>query len=312
MLNLTAQDIIDRLPYHVLTRDLPKLLQQPCVSPQRHVHTLEQPGEPDAVLLMMPAWSAGTGSANMGGVKIVNVTPGNTRRGLAAVTASYLLFDTVTGEHKALLDGGELTARRTAAVAAIAADRLAVAGAHRLLLVGSGRIATELAYAYRSVRDIRSVSIYSPTPGNADRLVHHLRANGFAAQVCPDLAAGAAEADVIACATLSERPLILGEWLHAGQHIALIGGYTPGMREGDDALMNRAQVWIDTRAALNEAGDLTVPIGNGALRIEDIRGTLPDLCRVGAIEGRDDVVTVFKSVGDGAQDLAAAELALGS
>ena len=307
MLSLTAQDIIDRLPYHVLTRDLPKLLQQPCVSPQRHVHTMEQAGEPDAVLLMMPAWST-----DLGGVKIVNVTPGNSGRGLPAVTASYLLFDAVTGEHKALLDGGELTARRTAAVAAIAADRLAVAGAHRLLLVGSGRIATELAYAYRSVRDIRSVQVYSPTRGNAERLVHHLRANGFAAEVCADLASGAAEADIIACATMSEKPLILGEWLHPGQHVALIGGYTPGMREGDDALMARAQVWIDTRAALNEAGDLTVPIGNGALRVEAIRGTLADLCGIGAVDGRDGAISVFKSVGDAAQDLAAAGLALGS
>ncbi len=306
MHNLTARDLIERLPYHRLTTELPKLLQKPVESPQRHVHTLEQAGEPEAVLLMMPAWGHG-----VGGVKIVNVTPGNMKRGLPAVTASYLLFDSVTGEHRALLDGGELTARRTAAVAAIAADRLAGAGAHKLLLVGSGRIATELAYAYRSVRDIREVEVYSPTRANAEKLVHHLRANGFAATVSDDLAVSASEADIIACATLSEQPLILGAWLHAGQHVALIGGYTPGMREGDDALMSTADVWVDTRAALNEAGDLTVPIANGLLQVESIRGTLADLCGVGAVDGREDVITVFKSVGDAAQDLAAASLAMG-
>lgn len=306
MHNLTARDLIERLPYHRLTAELPKLLRQETVSPQRHVHTVTQAGEPDATLLMMPAWNA-----VMGGVKIVHVTPGNMKRGLPAVTASYLLFDAITGEHKALLDGGELTARRTAAVAAIAADRLSVAHAHKLLLVGSGRIASELAYAYRSVRDIRDVEVYSPTRANAEKLVHHLRANGFAATVSDDLAASAAGADIIACATLSEHPLILGEWLHAGQHVALIGGYTPGMREGDDALMSTAQVWIDTRAALNEAGDLTVPIASGLLLPENIRGTLADLCAVGAVDGREDAVTVFKSVGDAAQDLATASLAMG-
>lgn len=306
MHNLTARDLIERLPYHRLTAELPKLLRQETVSPQRHVHTVTQTGEPDATLLMMPAWNAA-----MGGVKIVHVTPGNMKRGLPAVTASYLLFDSLTGEHKALLDGGELTARRTAAVAAIAADRLSAAHAHKLLLVGSGRIASELAYAYRSVRDIREVEVYSPTRANAEKLVHHLRANGFAATVSDDLAASASGADIIACATLSEQPLILGAWLHAGQHVALIGGYTPGMREGDDALMSTAQVWVDTRAALNEAGDLTVPIASGMLLPENIRGTLTDLCAVGAVDGREDAVTVFKSVGDAAQDLAAASLAMG-
>ena len=178
------------------------------------------------------------------------------------------------------------------------------------MLVGSGRIAGELAYAYRSVRDIREIAVFSPTRANAEKLVHHLRANGFAAEVSDDLAASAKAAEIIACATLSERPLILGEWLQPGQHVALIGGYTPGMREGDDSLMATAQVWIDSRAALQEAGDLTVPIASGRLQVEAIRGTLADLCAIGGVEGREDVVTVFKSVGDAAQDLAAAGLAL--
>jgi ornithine cyclodeaminase len=306
MQNLTAHDLIERLPYALLTKQLPKLLQGETTSPQRHVHTMQNDGEPDATLLLMPAWSQG-----VGGVKIVNVTPGNARRNLPAVTASYLLFDAVTGEHMALLDGGELTARRTAAVAAIAADRLAIDGAKHLLLVGSGRIASELAFAYRAVREIETVQVFSPTIANAEKLVHALKAGRFHAEVCTDLAAGAAKADIIACATLSKEPFIKGEWLRNAQHVALIGGYLKDMREADDATMTRADIWVDTYAAMSEAGDLTQPIAASLLHHEMIKGTLSDLCAQGTVAGREDRITLFKSVGDAAQDLAAASLAVG-
>ncbi|MGZ6042873.1 MAG: ornithine cyclodeaminase family protein [Asticcacaulis sp.] len=292
---LSQDDLVSALTYDRLVADLPLRLMEAVDSPQRHVHALAA----DASLLLMPAWSG-----KMGGVKIVNVTPANAKRGGPVVTASYLVFDADTGEHLALLDGGELTARRTAAVAAVAASRLSIDAAHRLLLVGSGRIATELAFAYRAVRDIREVEVFSPTRANAEKLAHRLRDNGFAARACEDLARAAASADIIACATLSHEPLILGEWLHAGQHVALIGGYLPDMREGDDDLMRRAAVWIDTEAALVEAGDLA------GLRRADIRGALCDLCAVSAVDGQGSEITLFKSVGDAAQDLAAAGIAL--
>lgn len=306
MQNLTAHDLIERLPYARLTAQLPKLLKGETRSPQRHVHTISNSGEPDATLLMMPAWSQG-----MGGVKVVNVTPGNACRHLPAVTASYLLFDAITGEHMALLDGGELTARRTAAVAAIAADRLAVDGAKHLLLVGSGRIASELAFAYRAVRAIETVQVFSPTAANAEKLVAALKAGGFHAEVCTDLAAGVAKADIIACATLSTEPLIRGEWLRSGQHVALIGGYLKDMREADDATITRADIWVDTFAALSEAGDLTQPVATGLLHHEMIKGTLQTLCAGEVVSDREGRITLFKSVGDAAQDLAAASLAVG-
>jgi len=296
----SREDVIKALPYDRLVTALPLRLLTGAEAPQRHVHTVTQPGEADASLLMMPAWSA----SGAGGVKIVNVTPGNVRRDLPAVTASYLLFDAVTGEHKALLDGGELTARRTAAVAAVAADRLARADAHRLLLVGSGRIATELAFAYRAVRDIRRVWVYSPTHKNAERLAHHLRDNGFGAQACDDVQDAVHDTDIVACATLSKEPIVKGLWLKPGQHVALIGGYLADMREADDEAIGRAAVWVDTLAALKEAGDVM------GLAEGDIKGTLFDLCGLGAVDGREEMITIFKSVGDASQDLAAAAIAL--
>ena len=299
---LSPHDVVAALPYDKLVAHLPSALRQDTQSPQRHAHAWPD----EASLLLMPAWND-----TIGGVKIVNVTPGNSARGLAAVTASYIVIDTETGEHLALLDGGELTARRTAAVAAVAASRLAVDHAHKLLLVGSGRIASELAFAYRAVRDIREVQIFSPTPGNAEKLARHLCHSGFAAWACEDLEAGVKQADIVACATLSAKPLIHGEWLSAGQHMALIGGFTHDMREADDTAMARAEVWVDSLAAVAEAGDLSQPIARGLLKREDIRGTLRDLCAIGAVDNREETITLFKSVGDAAQDLAAAGIALG-
>ena len=299
---LSPHDVIATLPYDKLVAELPLKLRHPTHSPQRHAHAWPN----DASLLLMPAWTD-----TIGGVKIVNVTPGNAARGLPAVTASYIVIDAMTGEHLALLDGGELTARRTAAVAAVAASRLAVDHAHKLLLVGSGRIASELAFAYRAVRDIREVQIFSPTPGNAEKLAHRLCQDGFAAWACEDLEAGVRQADIAACATLSAKPLIHGEWLSAGQHVALIGGFTHEMREADDTAMVRAEVWVDSLAAVAEAGDLSQPIARGLFKAEDIRGTLRDLCALGVVDNREDTITLFKSVGDAAQDLAAAGIALG-
>ena len=304
---MNPQAIAQALPYDRLVRELPPLLLRNIEAPQRHVHTLHHPGEPDASLLLMPAWGAG-----MGGVKIVNVAPGNAARGLPAVAAGYLVFDAITGEHRALLDGGELTARRTAAVAAVAAAKLAVDSAHRLLLLGSGRIASELAYAYRTVRPIGEVVVHSPTRQNAENLVAQLQRDGFRAAVCENLEATARQADIIASATLSTEPIIKGEWLHNGQHVSLIGGYTPAMREADDHTMTRANVWIDTPAGLNEAGDLIEPIMRGLLQQSGIKGTLQDLCAQGPVMGRENMITLFKSVGDASQDLAAAAIALSS
>jgi ornithine cyclodeaminase len=112
------------------------------------------------------------------------------------------------------------------------------------------------------------------------------------------------DADIVACATLSKAPIVKGLWLKPGQHVALIGGYLADMREADDETIARAAVWVDTLAALKEAGDV-MSLGEG-----DIKGTLFDLCGVGTVDGRDEMITVFKSVGDASQDLAAAAIAL--
>ena len=133
---------------------------------------------------------------------------------------------------------------------------------------------------------------------------------GIEIEVADDLEAGVQEADIVSCATLSAQPLIQGEWLKKGAHLDLVGGFTPKMREADDAAVKRARVYVDTRAgATKEAGDIVQPLRRKVIAAKDIQGDLFDLCR-GKKKGRRRAteMTLFKSVGTAIEDLAAAML----
>jgi len=252
----------------------------------------------------MPAWQPG----RYFGLKVVNVAPGNAARGLPGLFATYQLFDATTGAPLALMDGGEITARRTAAASALAASRLARADARRHLIVGAGRVGSLIAPAFRAVRAIADVMVWSRDPQSAERLAAALCGDGLPARAVTDLAAAAGQADIVSCATLAAEPLIRGEWLRPGAHLDLIGGFTPAMREADDACFAGAEVWIDTAEALTKAGDLLHPIASGVLRREDVRGTLAELIAPPARQRDPAARTVFKSVGTALEDLAAAIL----
>lgn len=306
MLVLDAAATASALDYPALIAGLSDLFAAGVTAPLRHAHGMARTGEPDATLLMMPAWM---GDGSHGGVKIVNVVPGNARRGLPAVTASYLLFDETTGAHLALFDGATLTGRRTAAASALAASHLARADARTLLVVGAGHIGSEMPWAYRAVRPIERVLVWNPTPARAERLVDSLRKRGVDAAARGDLEAAVGEADIISCATLSTAPLIRGDWLKPGQHLDLVGSFTPDMREADDEALARCRVFIDGPAAAVESGDIKGPMASGVLK--EIAGTLYDLGG-GRVEGRRSTseITLFKSVGLAVEDLAAARVAL--
>jgi ornithine cyclodeaminase len=269
--------------------------------PLRHRHTISAEG----MLLLMPAWQAGAAM----GVKIVSVFPGNGARGLNAVFSTYLLCEGDTGRPLAIIDGNEITGRRTAAASALAGDYLARADAASLLIVGAGHVAGLLAQAWSAVRPIRRVRIWNRHPARAEALAASLRDEGFDATATEYLEAAAREADIISCATLAAEPLIRGDWLKPGTHLDLIGGYRPDMREADDTAIRRARIWIDTPAALAEAGDLTRPIETAVLDKGMIAGDLAGLCR-SRVAGRliAGEITLFKSVGSAIEDLAAALL----
>ena len=292
------------LPFERLIPALREAFVAGAAIPLRHRHALANES-----LLLMPAWR---GESALG-VKIVSVVPGNGARGLPAVSSTYLLCDGQTGRHLAMIDGGELTARRTAAASALAGSYLARAEADSLLIVGSGHVASCMAQAWHVVRPLARVAVWNIRPVGAERLAADLRARGMSAEAVVDLGRAVAGATVISCATLATEPLIRGAWLQAGTHLDLVGGYLPTMREADDEAIRRADIWIDTDAALAEAGDVVKPLASGVLQPGALRGSLFDLCR-GVSSGRSssDQITIFKSVGSALEDLAAASLVHGS
>lgn len=307
---LDEQAVRAALPWPDLIAALRAAFLAGCEMPLRTQHRIAIPGDPDGTLLIMPAWQGG----RLIVVKLVNVMPGNGARCLPAVAASVLAFDGRSGALLALLDGGEVTARRTAAASALAADALARADAESLLLIGAGRIAANLAEAHCAVRRYRRVRIWARRAEAAAALAARLQ------PLAPDVAAAEAleaavrNADVISCATLSATPLVAGAWLRPGAHLDLVGGYTPQMRETDDAAVARAAaIYVDTfTGALAEAGDIIAPLAAGILTRDRITGELADLCRMGTrARPSDDAVTLFKSVGTALEDFAAAALALG-
>ena len=268
--------------------------------PARHVHIIGA-----MTSLVMPAWQAG----RYYGLKVVNVAPDNAAHGLSALHAAYVLFDAASGVPLALIDGDEITSRRTAAAYALAASMLARRNARHLLVVGAGRVARLLPEAYRAVLGIEEVTVWARDADKAKALASELRARGIPARSSASLEADARNADIVSCATLAAEPVVRGAWLAPGSHLDLIGSFRPEMREGDDDCFHGASVFVDTEEALQKSGDLLVPLVHGVLTHAQVRGTLARLCRGDASGRRDDAErTVFKSVGSALEDLAAAIL----
>ncbi len=190
----------------------------------------------DATLLLMPAWDSEVPPRHIG-VKTVTVHPDNPTRNPAepqpSVQGVYLLLDGQTGEPRALIDGPTLTARRTAAASALASRFLSRPDAHRLVMVGTGRLAPDLIMAHCAERPITHVSVWGRDAGKAETLAQRMSGPGLEVDACSDLEAAITNADIVSCATTSKSPVFAGEWLAPGTHVDLVGGFRPDMRGGD-------------------------------------------------------------------------------
>ena len=308
MMSVDAKTVAEALPYDQLVDALDAAFAGDTEVPLRAHHSVPVPGGTDGTLLLMPAWSTGRSI----GIKIATVFPDNAKLNSPAVFASYLLLSAETGVPVAVLDGTEITVRRTAAASALASRYLSREQASRLLMVGTGNLAPHMVLAHASVRPIDYVIVWGRREEAARDLADRLTESGLRAEPTDDIESAAADVDIISCATLASDSLIHGEWLRPGQHVDLVGAFTPDMREADDEALRRADVYVDTRAgALKEAGEIVQGLSSGAIGEDQIRGELSELAS-GAVDGRadDDSITLFKSVGTALEDLAAAELVM--
>ncbi len=305
MKQMNADQLAELLPWPELVERMKSMFASATTVPERLHYSVGNANMRETpTLLLMPAWND-----EFLGVKIVNVFPDNAQNKIAALNSTYLLYSNKTGQTLASIDGNQLTAMRTAATSAAAADFLARKDAEHLLVVGAGRVASLMPAAYSAVRKLQSVKVWNRNPEGAEKLVTQLHAQGFNASVASDLKAAAETSDMITAATLSTQPLIMGAWVQPGTHIDLIGGFRENMREADDALVANATLFADTKMAWVEAGDFIHPLKWCLIESSSIT-TLDKLCS-GQHQGRGDdkQITLFKSVGSALADIAAASLA---
>lgn len=247
-----------------------------------------------------------------GSVKVVSIFPRNRGR-VPSVTALVLLLDGETGETKAVLEGTTLTAVRTGAVSGLSCRYLARRDSRTLGIVGAGGQAfQQVSGVAAALPGIEKVKVYSRRPARSKALARRCSSVlELEAHAEPTAAACVRGSDVVVTATTSASPVFEGREVADGTHVIAVGSYRPEARELESSLVSRASIYVDSReAALEEAGDLLIPMVEGVISKDSIRGEMSDLV-TGRKEGRssDSEVTLFKSVGLALEDNAAGWLA---
>jgi len=242
------------------------------------------------------------------GAKLVTVTPANFRKGLHTHLAAISLFDPETGELVAVMDGRYITEVRTAAASAVSVRHLARADASVLAILGAGVQARSHLAALPCVRNFTEIRAWSPTAANLQRFVAESPIPVRTAQTAEEAVRGA---DVVLLATNAVTPAIQDQWVGAGTHVIAIGACRPSQQEIDPALVARAHLVVDSKAAaLAESGDIVQPIREGRFTVDHVCAELGEIVS-GHQPGRRDQseITLFKSLGQAIEDLVAADLA---
>jgi ornithine cyclodeaminase/alanine dehydrogenase-like protein (mu-crystallin family) len=245
-------------------------------------------------ILNRTAWIDGLGVA----VKVATIFPGNSAQGLPAIDGGVMLMDDADGRLTAILDFRLVTKWKTAGDSLLAARRLARPDSRRILIVGSGTVAASLVQSYGAGFPGAQFTIWSRTPDNAARFA----AAHPGVAVAADLEQAVRSADIITCATMSTDPLIRGDWLQPGQHLDLIGAYTPTMREVDDTAIARARLFCDNRhTVVHHIGEVMMPIASGAITADHLIADYyqPEMFR----RQTDAEITCFKNGGGAHLDL---------
>lgn len=276
-----------------------------AVMPQRTVIRVEAH---KGLCLGMPAYIGGDLDAL--GLKLVTVYPDNpSGHGLPTTLGTLLLCDPATGQAVCIMDAGYLTAVRTGAASGVATRYLARRDAVTCAVLGAGVQARQQLAAVQAVRPLARAWVVDVDAEAAGRFAAETgEALGLQVEATTDAEAAVRGADIVVTATSSPTPVIQGDWLRPGTHVNNIGSHSPGARELDTATVARAKLVADLReACLAEAGDVLIPIREGAITEDHIHASLGEVV-TGARPGRenDEEITVFKSCGLAIQDVATA------
>ncbi len=309
MIILSEDKVHSSLTFPELIEKLKNAFSKPHSMPQRNVYDLDSNPDNHDAFAVLPSWNDETIA-----VKAFTYLPDNPEQSaeLKSIYAQIMLFDRKTGLPQAVVDGTSATYWRTAAVSGLACSFLARSDASKLLLCGTGHLSPYMALAHASVRDIREIKVWGRSPEKIQGVVDDIlkQRPDIHVSISNDFESDIAWADIISCATRSPTPLFSGKWVKPGTHIDLVGNHIKTCREVDTECMQRSEVYVDgTVNTSAEAGELLIPIAEGAYELEQVKGELSQLCS-GDVHGRNNEqdITLFKSVGTALADLVCAQL----
>lgn len=262
-------------------------------------------GLPDNFIIL-PAWQRDEGIL----AKLTTVFPRNKEQnGLPTVNSIYAFINGETGVTEAVMDGEAMIFRKTSADSALGSEILSRPDSKTLLLLGAGGLAPYMVMAHRSVRpSIETVLVWNRTRKNAEALVEGLANDGVSVETVDDLAEAVGAADIISSATSASQPIIPGARLRPGTHVDLVGSFKPDMREADDDVLRRAEIFVDHRQTTERSGEFLGPFERKVIAPDDIKGDLFELCQ-GKVAGRSgpDAITMMKNGGGSHMDYYAAK-----
>ncbi|MEO8622664.1 MAG: ornithine cyclodeaminase family protein [bacterium] len=297
-----TQALTMRRAIGVMRETLVALEQGQAIQPLRMMMKLPADG---AAFWIMPSYAGAPATL---GVKVLTAFSGNAGTPYHTHQGAVLVFGD-HGELLAVVDATSMTAIRTAAVSAVATDALARADSHVLAILGSGAQATSHVEAMTAVRQISDVRVWSRTAANAERFARDVAArHRIAVVACASVEEAVREADIVCTTTAAHAPILEGAWLRPGTHVNSVGSGSATDREVDGATVRMARVFVDRmESAMREAGDLLLAIEEGAVGAADFAGELGAVL-AGHVIGRRTAgeITLFNSVGLGAEDVAAA------
>ncbi len=303
---LTTEHVQAAMQFPLLLDALYAAFSQKFTMPPRTVFLLDEQHQQKDAFALLPAWND-----EFIGVKAFTYFP-EPQPNYQRLYSKIMLFDRVHGEPLALIDGTSVTMWRTAGISALASRLLSRDTAQNLLIIGTGNLASYLIHAHICARPLKRIMVWGRSGDKSAAIVEDMRKNYSAIQfeVVTSIETACVDADIVVCATGSEEPLVEGAWIKPGTHTDFIGNHHATKRECDTALVVKAKVYVDSKAnCFKEAGEILVPIAEGACNESHVIGELADIC-TGVVPKRinDNEITLFKSVGMALGDLVGAGL----
>jgi len=282
-----------------------ELARGKAVMPQRSVIPIP---EHKGIYLAMPGYIGG--DMNALGLKVVTVYPNNpSKYELPTILGTLMLCDPATGKAIAIMDAGYLTAVRTGAASGVATKYLAREDSKVCTVFGAGVQARKQLEAVHIIRPMEKVYVNDIAEEAMESFASDL-GSSLGVEIIPskDVEKSVRESDIIVTASSSHDPVFDGNWLKSGTHVNNIGSHTPDAREIDTTTVKRSKFVADLKEAnLAEAGDILIPIKEGAVTEDHIYASLGEIV-VGDKPGRENAeeITVFKSCGLAIQDVSTA------